>query len=109
MSEEIKEYEDPFYIGERRDIEDQVMERDSSSFTVSSGTITLYDSDGTIRVGPVTDSSADFDIDGAYLRYHLDGTAGSFSADLHTVKWNYTTSTSHTFIDKFTLEIRGVP
>jgi len=107
--EDIKEYADPFYIGERRDLENQVLERDSSAFTISTGTFTLYDSSGTVRVGPITDSDADFDIDGVYLRYTLDGTAGSISADLHTVEWRYSTSTNHTFIDKFHLDIRAVP
>jgi len=107
--EDIKEYEDPFYIGERRDLEDQVLERDSTSFTISTGTFTLYDSGGTARVGPITDSDAAFDIDGAYLRYQLDGTAGSISADLHTVIWKYSTSANHTFQDKFKLDIRAIP
>ena len=107
--EDIKQYEDPFYIGERRDVEDQVLERDSSTFTISTGTFTLFDRAGTARVGPITDSDADFDIDGVYLRYRLDGTAGSVSADLHTVEWKYSTSTNHTFIDKFLLDIRQVP
>ena len=103
--EEIKEYEDPFYIGEKRDLENQVTERDSSSFTVSSATFTLYDSGGTIRVGPITDSDGDFDIDGVYLRYTLDGTAGSVSADLHRAEWKYVAS-SQTYIDRFLLHIR---
>ena len=107
--EGIKQYEDPFYIGERRDVEDQVMERDSSTFTISTGTFTLYDSGGTARIGPITDSDAAFDIDGAYLRYALNGTAGSVSADLHTVEWKYSTSTNHTFVDKFHLDIRAIP
>ncbi len=107
--EEIKEYRDPFLIGSNRDLEDQVLERGSNAFTVSTGTFTLFDPSGTARVGPITDSDAAFDIDGAYLRYQLDGTVGSFSAALHTAVWKYSTSTNQTFQDKFKLEIREVP
>ena len=105
---EYKEYEDPFYIGEDRDIECEVEERDDTAFTIASGTFALYDSSGTRKLGPITDSDGRFDIDSQYLRYQLNANTGAYSADLYRVEWEYIVG-SQTYQDVFHLEMRAVP
>ncbi len=107
-AEDVQIYDDPFFVGEVRDLECQVDERDDTAYTFTSGTFTLYDSTGIVRVGPVANTNASFSMGSPYLRYKLDGTTAPVSADLYAVEWKYVVS-GQTYIDRFQLDIRTLP